>query len=273
MADGEFEGVTILQVGDAFVGVVVFLAAGVGARHEGLVALDIDARLEHKPLVLLIVMPFECLAFVHKEHGHGACAGRDAAQVFAFADDADGGDDVQAVAARHRLRRHGASVRERDDDRLLPLGPLPFAGGEVVFEHGRVVAPLDADAKFCGAGRHQHTQAHGRREVAASCGARFRRRLIVIARPPGLAVFEFALGVVLVALLARRGVPWGKEPGQIPAGWGEGEDLFSLRVLGLGAHKVEAESTGETLSDRHRASEYFGTPPAGPCRTPQITLR
>lgn len=74
MADGELERVSILQVGDAFVGVVVFLAAGVGARHEGLVALDVEAGQEHKPPVLLIVMPFECLAFVHEEHGHGACA-------------------------------------------------------------------------------------------------------------------------------------------------------------------------------------------------------
>lgn len=81
--------------------------------------------------------------------------------------------------------------------------------------------------------------------MAASCGARFRRRLIVVARPPGLAVFEFALGVVLVALLARRRVPWGEEPGQIPAGWGEGKDFFRVYPLIARTDKIEAEGTRE----------------------------
>jgi len=75
--------------------------------------------------------------------------------------------------------------------------------------------------------------------------ARFRRRLIVVARPPGLAVFEFALGVVLVALLTRRRVPWGEEAGQIPAGWGEGEDFFSVYPVITWTDKVEAEATRE----------------------------
>jgi len=35
-----------LVVGDAFVRVVVFLAAGVWARHEGLVAFDVQHRLK-----------------------------------------------------------------------------------------------------------------------------------------------------------------------------------------------------------------------------------
>jgi len=267
VADGELERVSILQVGDALIGVVGFLAAGVRARHEGPVALDVEAGLEHKPPVLHVVVSFECFAFVHEEHGHGACAGRDAAQVFAFADDADGGDDVQAGAARHRLRRDGAVTGHGDQwdhDRLLPLRPLPFPGGEVLFQNRHVVAPLNADAKLCGAGRHQHAQAHRRRGVAAPGGARFRRRLIVVARPAGLAVFEFALGVVLVALLARRQLSSHANAIRLPLTDGHLTDHNPPEFANSeGSWRFAVTESGKVASESKTPEDYFPRPTSG----------
>jgi hypothetical protein len=101
-----------LQVGDAITGVVASWSRGFGRGTKGW-SHSKSRPVWNKPPVLYIGMSLECFAFIHEEHEHGACAERDAAQVFAFADDADGGDDA---VTRHWDQWH--------HDRLLPLRPL-----------------------------------------------------------------------------------------------------------------------------------------------------
>ena len=160
MAHGELEGVAVLEVGDALIGVVVDEAAKVRPRDEAFLELQDELGLEEVPLVDALLGLG--VALVHDEDGYRA---RARGQLAAL------GPEVAHVACRDveahapTVRQLGATEplrRERHLDRVHALGALPHLAVRVlgVFRRDlRVVAPEHLGRERLNVLGHEHADA------------------------------------------------------------------------------------------------------------------
>jgi hypothetical protein len=97
--------------------------------------------------------------------------------------------------------------------------------------------------------------------VTAARGARFRRAIVFVRRGRGVAVFQLALRVVVVALLLRGRIPRDEESSQVPARWRDWQHFGRLGFIRLRPDKVEPEGVRQK------------TPNIGACRQSHLEGR
>ena len=158
MAYGVFEGVAVLQVGHALVGVGGNDAAKIGARNERNVGFQLQIDLKHVGFVA--VDAGERIAVVDKEDGNGAGAGCNEIEAVVRRDGSDRKNQVQAAGVFEPDRIAGAVLLWDRQSRLRVTGDAPPSDHGLVLHLRLVVAPGDGGFDGLALCRDQGTQPH-----------------------------------------------------------------------------------------------------------------